>query len=238
MFSATSADYGASWTASSLIAAGGRNAAPVLDRGEVSVFYNTTSSIMFARISTTRDSGTVISTVSNAVPLQARPAQYRATVYPTGGVGADGTLYVAWADGRNAGRGNDILLSRSTDGTNWNAPAVVNSDASSADQLVPSLAVGKDNVVTVAWLDNRNDPKNVNYDIYMARSFQAQDFSANQRVTSVSSNPYNDARTHGSMIGDYFSIALGDGVVYPVWTDTRNNNEDIYVAPMSFKAGQ
>jgi hypothetical protein len=63
----------------------------------------------------------------------------------------------------------------------------------------------------------------------MARSVNGT-FSANQRVTTVSSNPYNDPRTQGTMIGDYFALAAGADAVYPVWTDTRNNNEDIFMA--------
>jgi hypothetical protein len=52
------------------------------------------------------------------------------------------------------------------------------------------------------------------------------------RVTNVSSNPDNDPRTQGTLIGDYFALAAGNGILYPVWTDTRNNNEDIYMAPV------
>jgi hypothetical protein len=97
---------------------------------------------------------------------------------------------------------------------------------------MPSLTVGRDGSVSVAWLDTRNDSARVNYDVYITRSTDGVHFNGNQRVTEVSSNPYNDARTQGSMIGDYFSLAAGDGVVYSVWTDTRNNNEDIYMAPV------
>jgi hypothetical protein len=34
------------------------------------------------------------------------------------------------------------------------------------------------------------------------------------------------------MIGDYFALAAGNGVVYAAWTDTRNSNADIYLAPV------
>ncbi len=34
------------------------------------------------------------------------------------------------------------------------------------------------------------------------------------------------------MIGDYFAAASGNGVTYVMWADTRNNNEDIYMAPV------
>jgi len=239
LYGSVSADNGSTWGAASMIEVGGRNANPVVDaKGNVSVFYNTASSIRLARLTSNDSAGYNISTVANTVALQPRSAQYRAGIYAAAGADSKGNMYVAWADGRNAGHGNDILYSRSNNGgSTWSAPTTLNSDASSADQLMPSLTVGRDGAVTVAWLDTRNDSANVNYDVYMARSLDGAHFGANQRVTSVSSNPNNDPRTQGSMIGDYFALAAGNGVVYSVWTDTRNNNEDIYMAPVPANAG-
>ena len=227
-----SANGGATWSSAATIEFGGRNADPVVDHsGNVTVFYNTSNAIKSQNVSSRLGSKPTM--VSNAVPLQGRPTQYRAGVYPTAAVSANGTFYVAWADGRNAGRGNDILFSRSTNGLNWSAPATLNTDSGSSDQLMPSLAVGSDGSVTVAWLDNRNDPANVNYDVYTAHSLNGVSFGANQRVTSVSSNPNNDPRTQGQLIGDYFAMAAGGNSVYTAWTDTRNGNEDIYFAPLT-----
>lgn len=230
LYNSVSADGGSTWSNASQIEVGGRNANPVVDsKGNVSVFYNTENAIKLARMGAL---STRPVTVANAVPLQARQARYRAGIYPAGAVDSRGNFYVAWADGRNTGRGNDILYSHSVDGGNtWSAPLTVNTDGGAADQLMPALAVGSDGVVTVAWLDNRNDPANINYDVYMARGTGAS-FGANQRVTTVSSNPNNDPRTQGTMIGDYFALAAGNGFIYPAWTDTRNNQEDIYMAPI------
>lgn len=60
-----------------------------------------------------------------------------------------------------------------------------------------------------------------------------QNFGPNVRVTNQSSNPANDARLQGTMIGDYIGLAAGSNGVYAVWTDTRNNNEDIFAAPLA-----
>jgi len=239
LYGSASADNGASWGAASVIEVGGRNASPVVGaKGNVRVFYNTANSIKVARLTANDSAGYSISTVANTVALQPRSANYRAGIYPAAGADSMGNMYVAWADGRNLGHGNDIMYSRSNNGgSTWSAPVTLNSNASSADQLMPSLAVGKDGSVTVAWLDTRNDSANVNYDVYMARSLDGAKFSADARVTNVSSNPNNDPRTQGTMIGDYFALAAGNGVVYSVWTDTRNNNEDIYMAPVSANSG-
>jgi hypothetical protein len=227
---AVSSADGVSWSAPVAIANGGRNAAPVVDaKGNLYVFYNTAGHI---NVATPSGDAFRSNVVAEAVALQRRPTEYRAGVYAAAGADANGNLYVAWADGRNQGLGNDILFAASDNGgASWTSPVRVNSDSGSADQLMPALAVAQDGTVTVAWLDNRNDPNNVNYDVYMARGKGAR-FVSNARVTSVSSNPYNDPRTQGTMIGDYFAAASGAGMTYIFWTDTRNNNEDIYMAPV------
>ena len=237
IYSRVSPDGGATWGSTVTVAASGRSAAPVVDsKGAVNVFYVGDNNISLAR---STDSGASYRTnsVSNAVALQARPTHYRASVYPAAGVDSNNNLYVAWADGRNTGSGNDILFSRSVNGgTVWSAPVVLNTDASSADQLMPALAVGKDGSVSVAWLDNRNDSANYSYNVYMTRAADGVHFGANTRVTNVASNPDNDPRTQGSMIGDYFAIGAGDSTTNVFWTDTRNNNEDIYTAAVPFNA--
>jgi hypothetical protein len=230
LMSTYSSNGGLNWSTAAAIEAGGRNAAPVVDRaGNVHVFYNTADAIKVVRVGNFTSK---ITTISNAVALQARPTQYRANIYATAGISSNGTMYVAWADGRSQATGNDILYSRSTNGTSWSAPTRVNTDAGNADQLMPALTVSKDGSVTVAWLDTRNDGARVNYDVYMARSIDGISFSGNSRVSTVSSNPNNDPRMQGQMIGDYFAMGAGEGKVYVVWTDTRDNNENIYLAPV------
>jgi len=228
LMSTVSSNGGLNWTSPATIEAGGRNAAPVVDRtGSVYVFYNTADAIKVARAGSSRTTS-----ISNAVALQSRPTQYRANIYATAGIAPNGTMYVAWADGRNQATGNDILVSRSVNGTSWSSPSRVNTDAGNADQLMPALTVSKDGSITVAWLDTRNDPSRVNYDVYMARSVDGVSYGGNSRVSAVSSNPNNDPRMQGQMIGDYFAMGAGSGNVYVVWTDTRNSNEDIYLAPV------
>jgi len=235
LFGTVSSNGAASWSSPTVVDAAGRNANPVVSpSGALTLFYNTSDSIKMARPGASR-TGYVSVTVANTVALQQRAAGYRAGIYPAAGVDGAGNLYVAWADGRNVGHGNDIMLSRSTtNGRTWSAPMAVNTDAGNADQLMPAIAVSKSGTVNVAWLDTRNDSSNINYDVYMATSNNGgESFGANQRVTEVSSNPNNDPRTQGTMIGDYFAMATGNGVVYTLWTDTRNNNEDIYMAPVT-----
>ena len=103
LLSTVSSNGGATWSPAYTIEAGGRNAAPVVRNGSVYLFYNTATAIKMA------SNGDTV-TVAKTAALQARPTQYRASIYAAAAVDARG-FYVAWADGRNAGRGNDILYS-------------------------------------------------------------------------------------------------------------------------------
>lgn len=196
LYARASADKGSTWGTIRAIETNGRNAAALVDHsGALTVFYNAGSYLRVARDSR---SGFTVNTVAKTTALQARPTHYRASNYPTAGIAPDGTLYVAWADGRNTGHGNDIMISHSANnGANWSNASVVNSDASSADQLMPALTVDSLGVVSVAWLDTRNDSSNYNYDVYMARASDGVNFGVNTRVSNVSSNPDNDPRTQG-----------------------------------------
>lgn len=78
---------------------------------------------------------------------------------PTIVVGADKTIYVGWTKTvqTGAGSGSDLCLSVSRDGgKSFAAPVKVNDDLAPASHGMHSLAVGKDNAVYMAWLDERN----------------------------------------------------------------------------------
>jgi len=230
LYGRTSTD-GATWSTATTLDSAGRYAAPVVDsHGNVNVFYVANNTIKLARQAAGAD-GYVISTVSTATPLQPRQTHYRAAIYPAAGVDAAGNLTVAWADGRNAGRGNDVLTSRSVDGGHtWSSPASASHDSGSADQLMPSVAVGANGAVNILYLDTRNDAKNVNYDMYLSQAADGVHFGSDVRVSNVSSNPNNDPRQQGSFIGDFNSVAVANGVANVVWGDTRDNVLNIYLA--------
>jgi hypothetical protein len=69
----------------------------------------------------------------------------RTSPLPSAEVAGDGTVYVAWQDCRFRTRcaSNDIVFSKSADGTSWSDPARIPIDdvTSSADHFIPGLAV-------------------------------------------------------------------------------------------------
>jgi hypothetical protein len=146
-------------------------------------------------------------------------------------------VYVTWSSD-NGPSHTDVFVSRSLDGgATWSAtPTRVNDDppGNPRDQFFPWISVGADGTVRVMWGDDRLDlvnPGGKLYDIFIAESTDhGASFGPNVRVTTMSSNPDFDG-FGGTFIGDYFGLS-SSGI--PVWGDTRNGNQDIFSAPVSF----
>ncbi len=87
-------------------------------------------------------------------------------------VGPDGALYIVWADWRSRSD-YDIYLAASLDhGQTFSPPLRVNAETRST-QVEPSVAVGSDGVVYVAWADNRRttaEDSGVRWDVFAAIS--------------------------------------------------------------------
>jgi hypothetical protein len=139
-------------------------------------------------------------------------------------------LYACWGDYRNGDA--DIYFSRSTDeGVNWSSAIRVNDDTISngRDQWFPWLSVDANGNVVVIFMDRRNDSSNLYFDIYMARSIDGGlTFEDNVLVTTTSSDPRTDFE--GTFLGDYNGCVSTFDYSYPLWTDTRNGDQDAYTA--------
>ncbi len=92
-------------------------------------------------------------------PLEGSAAAWRGDP-PTIKIGNDGTLYVGWTakveNAENPGA-RTLFLSVSRDGgKSFESPVKVNDDIAPASHGMHSLAVGNDNSIYLAWLDERN----------------------------------------------------------------------------------
>ena len=161
-----------------------------------------------------------------------------ASSYPTAAVSADGTIFVAWTDLTNGSciddgstwrpcTNPDVWLAFSKNGgRTWSAPIKVSDETNATDQFFPWLAVHPNGLVSLSWVDKRLDPDNVNYDVYYTNTFDGVSFLPNVRVTTATSLSGN-LQTE---IMDYNGMAATADSVFPVWTDMRTGNPDIYVA--------
>jgi hypothetical protein len=144
-------------------------------------------------------------------------------------------VFVVWSSDNGPSQ-TDVFFSRSLDaGATWSLQLRLNDDPpdNPRDQFFPWIAVGAQGTIRVMWGDDRLDQVNPGgklYDIFMTQSTNhGLSFSRNVRITTKSSNPDLDG-FNGTFIGDYFGLSR-TGV--PVWSDTRNLNQDIFGAPCS-----
>jgi len=145
------------------------------------------------------------------------------------GTAANGTVYLAWHDGRNLlvpdfGSFSgfygyaDVLVRRSTNGgITWSAAVRVNTNPEplengrGTDQYQPAMAVDKTGTVGVCFYDRRNDPSNFLIDRFCALSKDAGATWKNKRVTERSFPPIHatDAFINTVYMGDY-DVLAGD----------------------------
>ncbi len=162
---------------------------------------------------------------------------FRSNSFPTAAIAPDGTIFVAWADfpkgsctpdgtGRPPCTNSDIRMSVSKDGgASWSRPATVNDDVTSTDQFFPWIAAHPDGRVSIIFQDKRLDPNNVNFDTFYTSTGNGRSFTANVRVSDATSQTRLTV-----FIGDYNNVAVTDRGIFPVWTDRRSRNNDIFTA--------
>lgn len=145
--------------------------------------------------------------------------------FPSLAAGPGGSLYVAWADGRNGD--DDVFLRRSPDGgRSWSAPVRVNDDreGDGATQLLPRVAVAPGGRVDVLFLDRRGDRANVRGEAWLASSPDGSRAFRNRRVSSVAFDMRVGplvAAGLGADFGTRLGLASDDGASLATWTDTR-----------------
>ncbi len=165
-------------------------------------------------------------------------AGFRSNSFPTAAIAPDGTTFVAWTDfpdgsctpdgsGRPPCTNADVRMAVSKDGgASWSRPATVNDDGTMTDQFFPWIAAHPDGRVSVIFQDKRLDPNNVNFDTFYASTSNGRSFSANVRISDATS------RTGlTTFIGDYNGLAATANGIFPVWTDRRFRNNDIFTVP-------
>jgi hypothetical protein len=159
---------------------------------------------------------------SAATPVA--PARYvdhrgfRAAPLPSAAVDRAGTIYVAWADcsARPGCAANDIVVTHSTDGTSWSAPARVPTGAPDAE--LPGLAAdpGAAGRLALAYYVLRGGTR---LDVgFVSSARGGARWTRPQRLDSRSFPLSWIAPTsQGAMVGDYISTSFAGGRAVPVF---------------------
>jgi hypothetical protein len=173
-----------------------------------------------------------------------------------------GNMYLCFTNlGPEDGGRTDVDFMMSTDNAlTWTSRVQLNDDANSGlnDSFHPWLFVNEEGVVIVIFYDNRFDPPIYNnFDLVATYSFDGgQTFTANHRITDVSSSPGSlflglanrqaprfdysgtfDPRDaplltptspQAGLIGEYIGLSANHDKIVATWTDSRDGNSEVY----------
>ena len=126
---------------------------------------------------------------------------------------------------------NGVWLNYSADkGKTWSADIRVDTfDKTTKTRAnVPSVAVNKDGLVGISWVDSQNDPDGKKNDVYFTVSGDGGNtFQSPVKITDVSSDPRTSANDDVANKfpggGHYLGmVAKPDGSFQLVWSDSRN----------------
>ena len=173
-------------------------------------------------------------------------------------------VYVVWPDARFGA--SDILLSYSADrGQTWSTPIIVSDNSRNVspdkapNQLLPAIAVNKDGVVAVTWLDRRDDPDNLAWRERVRVSLDGGETFEPSVVVSDAPARFDGAErwpTTASTIGGGTPVFKGDlfrllifapvhtyipgdyagltadvaGTLHPYWIDNRTGTHQVWTA--------
>ena len=140
----------------------------------------------------------------------------------------NGNLYLAWQDGREQGIDRVAFSASEDNGVSWSTPVIINKTPSSTNTLrnqavIPSVEVGRNNRVHVAYYDFRNDIGSggelADYWAISCRSVaegdctDAADWGRERRLTETSFDMLNAPIARGHFLGDYMGLVRqGDAV--------------------------
>jgi hypothetical protein len=192
-----------------------------------------------------------------AIPAQ---ADRQALIYISGGTYHDAArdlVHAVWVDlsgeagcTSGSGPGTDVTSTcksriwycRSTNGgAAWEAPRMINNQASLNDQFHPRLVVDETNgELVVVYYDTVNDPGRHKTDLWVQTSSDdGVSWSSPVQLTSgetdetVSGADNNSSAFLHDQYGDYIGLSGYAGRFFPCWTDRRSGGrEEIWTAPI------
>jgi len=180
----------------------------------------------------------------------------RTSALPSAAIDSAGKVYAVWQDCRfrTGCSSNDLVLSTSTDGVKWTAPARIPIDSltSTVDHFIPGLAIDPGTAGSKAHLA-------LTYYFYPSANCDASTCAlyagfisspdgGNTWTTSTTlSGPMSLAwlpnTFAGLMVGDYASTAYSGGKAFPIFATAKANagtvfNEPIYTTTGGLPAAQ
>jgi hypothetical protein len=180
----------------------------------------------------------------------------RALIYVSGGAYKTATknlVYATWTDltgatgctsaanepGSNAASTckTRIWFARSTNGgSTWSAPVMINNKTSLNDQFNQWMGVDETTGrLAVIYYDTVNSSTRKKTDVwYQTSADDGVTWSAAVKITTAQTDETIAGADSGNQYGDYNSLSIYAGKIFPSWTDRRNSaKEEIWTAPVS-----
>jgi hypothetical protein len=230
--------------------------------GDAFVFWPTTSNSKIVMAKSTNGGtswGTpkVIATTKDSYDIGVPSFNSRrALIYTSGAAYRTATLnnvYVSWVDLTGASGctapANEpgssttstcksrVWFARSTDGgTTWSAPVMTNNQASLNDQYNQWLGVDDTTGrLALIYYDTVGSSTRKKTDIwYQTSGDNGATWSAAAKITTAQTDETISGADSGNQYGDYNSLSIYAGKIFPSWTDRRSGGkEEIWTAPVS-----
>ena len=153
-----------------------------------------------------------------------------------------GRRYFVKNSGSDPARSNGLFLQYSEDGRSWSEDIRIDhNEAKEKFIRTAAIAINKNGMIGIAWVDRRNDNELKKNDIYFTVSTDGgKTFQPEQRVTPVNSDPLTAANAKAAERhisgGDYMGcIAKPDGSFQLVWADNRSGVFQLYTSNIQLK---
>ncbi len=254
IFMSTSSDGGLTWSAGFAVsAAHGLGGQPLVQpAGAVIVPFLADAGVVQSFSST--DGGATWGSVGQvaAVTDHAVAGDLRSDALPSAQEDAAGNIYVIWQDCRfRAGcASNDLVMSTSTNGTTWSAPARIPIDAvsSTADHFIPGLGIDPATAGSTAHLGltyyyypqaNCAAANCALYVGFISSADGGATWSAATPVAGPMTLSWLPATDSGQMVADYIATSFAGGNAYGFFAVAKAKsgsvfNEAIYTTQMGF----
>ncbi|MGH2830748.1 MAG: sialidase family protein, partial [Actinomycetota bacterium] len=249
---ATSIDGGLTWGPTLRPAGqpGGLGGQPIVQPdGDVIVPYSTGWSQLRTFTSTDGGASWGASTLISSVTYHSPAGGLRSPPLPSAEIAGDGTVHVAWMDCRfrSGCSANDIVTSKSSDGTTWSAPVRIPIDPvdSGRDHFIPGLAVnsatsgsGTDLFVSYYMYPISACGGSCTLQVGFGWSSDAGatwSFETHAPLIPVS---WIASTSQGRMVGDYISSSfLGNGRAVPIWSHAYTPQGGLFDQAMEVMMG-
>ena len=184
------------------------------------------------------DGGRSFSAAVGVGPTTFKPTpDLRAPPLPSAEVDQAGTVYVVWPDCRSRPSCgfNDLVLSRSADGSSWSPPTRIPTApiSSRSDFVIPGIAVDRTRVgrIAVAYYIFRLATL---LDVgFMSSADGGRTWTAPLRLNAQSMRLDWIAQAGGAMVGDYMSTSFTGGravAVFPIAGPSKQLDQPLYAA--------